>query len=62
MFTNSILAPRVKKLGSRDSEKIKQSLRDADYYVQFPTPIENLLNQHLSDEYSNIIICIAANW
>ncbi|BBI91570.1 YcgL domain-containing protein [Serratia symbiotica] len=37
-----------KKLASADSEKVKQSLRDEGYYLQFPPPLENLLNTHLS--------------
>lgn len=46
-----VMAPSLverKKLASADSEKVKQSLRDEGYYLQFPPPLENLLNTHLS--------------
>lgn len=37
-----------KKLAVADSEKVKQALKQEGFYLQFPPPIENLLNLHLS--------------
>lgn len=39
-----------KKLASADIEKVKQALKDEGYYLQFPPPVENLLNQHLAGD------------
>ena len=39
-----------KKLASADIEKVKQALEDKGYYLQFPPPVETLLNQHLAGD------------
>jgi uncharacterized protein YcgL (UPF0745 family) len=39
-----------KKLASADIEKVKQALKDDGFYLQFPPPVENLLNLHLTDD------------
>ncbi|WP_411754889.1 YcgL domain-containing protein [Serratia sp. (in: enterobacteria)] len=38
-----------KKLASADIEKVKEALQQEGFYLQFPPPVENLLNLHLSD-------------
>ncbi|TQI80783.1 hypothetical protein FHU10_4328 [Serratia fonticola] len=38
-----------KKLASADIEKVKEALKQEGFYLQFPPPVENLLNLHLSD-------------
>ncbi|AHG18311.1 hypothetical protein Z042_00620 [Chania multitudinisentens RB-25] len=38
-----------KKLALADIEKVKEALQQDGFYLQFPPPMENLLNQHLSD-------------
>ncbi|VXC85165.1 YcgL domain-containing protein Spro_2755 [Enterobacterales bacterium 8AC] len=38
-----------KKLASADIEAVKEALKQDGFYLQFPPPVENLLNLHLSD-------------
>lgn len=38
-----------KKLASADIEIVKEALKQDGFYLQFPPPVENLLNLHLSD-------------
>lgn len=38
------------KLASADIEKVKEALKEEGFYLQFPPPVENLLNQHLSED------------
>lgn len=38
-----------KKLASADIEKVKEALKQEGFYLQFPPPMENLLNLHFSD-------------
>lgn len=38
------------KLASADIEKVKEALKEEGFYLQFPPPVENLLNQHLSKD------------
>ncbi|WP_346825301.1 YcgL domain-containing protein [Serratia inhibens] len=38
------------KLASADIEKVKEALKEEGFYLQFPPPVENLLNLHLSED------------
>ncbi|WP_037431100.1 YcgL domain-containing protein [Serratia plymuthica] len=38
------------KLASADIEKVKEALKEEGFYLQFPPPVENLLNQHLLED------------
>lgn len=38
-----------KKLASAETKRVKLALKNVGYYLQCPPPVENLLNQHLSD-------------
>ncbi|CAI0805869.1 MULTISPECIES: YcgL domain-containing protein [Serratia] len=38
------------KLASADIEKVKEALKEEGFYLQVPPPLENLLNQHLSND------------
>ncbi|HEJ9093924.1 YcgL domain-containing protein [Serratia odorifera] len=37
-----------KRLANADIEKVKEALQEEGFYLQFPPPVENLLNQHLT--------------
>lgn len=37
-----------KKLAAADIEKVKEALKEQGFYLQFPPPVENLMNQHCS--------------
>ncbi|MFI8416908.1 YcgL domain-containing protein [Serratia sp. NPDC078593] len=39
-----------KRLANADIEKVKAALQQEGFYLQFPPPVENLLNQHLTGE------------
>lgn len=38
-----------KTLATADIEKVKEALTQEGYYLQFPPPLESLLQQHLSE-------------